>query len=236
MNAPGRDEREVIAHQVVVDRNAADCPRREALLGTLSRAMGAMHGYADGEDGRYQQLRFWWEMLMLTDCEIDSETEKEVRELPMRKGQALPKDQLAATDLEESRLYPVTIARHPATMGTKPDSVAMKRVREGGSGETKSKPHLAMKNRRKYLIVASTTWDQIVAVTGEEDSAKWIGKEIVLARVNLKQLGEKHLPAHPYGIRILAPGAVMPQDEPQEPHEDEVEQPPFQASDSDVPF
>ena len=77
------EEREAIADQVVFDRNVSACPRREALVSELGRAMEAMHGkgWCLSEEGRYSRLRFWWELLVLTDCEIDEATEKEARAL-----------------------------------------------------------------------------------------------------------------------------------------------------------
>ncbi len=77
------EEQELAVDLARAGRNAEACPRREALVHSLSEAMAAMHGQPGGfaliEEGRLQKLRFWWGLLKSTDCEIDVETEKEVR-------------------------------------------------------------------------------------------------------------------------------------------------------------
>ncbi len=146
----------------------------------------------------------------------------------MKKGQALPKDTLQATDLDRGKVYPIVIGRHGATREDKPDSCAMRELRQE-DGTKKAKPLMAMEGRKKYLVLNATNFDKLIELTGEEDSCNWIGKRVVLYRTTAKAFG-KTVPA----IRIDREGAKAPPAD-VEHHADDDEAP-FTASDEDVPF
>ena len=146
----------------------------------------------------------------------------------MKKGVALPKDTLQATDLDPGKYYPITIGQHPATSHDRPDSCAMRELRQHDS-TMKAKPLMAMEGKKKYLVINATNFDKLMELTGEEDSVNWIGKRVTLYRTKVKAFGKLE-----DGIRIEREGGKK--EPPAEVEHGDDDDAPFGASDEDVPF
>ncbi len=140
----------------------------------------------------------------------------------------LPKDTLQASDLIIGKCHLVTIGRHPAASIDRPDSCAMRELRQTDN-TMKAKPLLAMEGKKKYLVLNSTNVDKLIDLTGEEDSVNWIGKRVALYRTKVRAFGEMK-----DAIRITKPDAKHPPTDMD--HGADEDEAPFRATDVEVPF
>jgi hypothetical protein len=62
-----------------------------------------------------------------------------------------------------------------------------------GDGGSVKKPVAYFKRQRSGLVLGSTTWDQIVGITGESDSDRWPGHVVELYKTTC-QFGAKTVP------------------------------------------
>ena len=61
---------------------------------------------------------------------------------------------------------------------------------EDKKGEAQQKPVIYFQEQKKGLIVNKTNWKIITEVTGEEDSDRWVGKQITLFTLDVDAFGD----------------------------------------------
>lgn len=147
----------------------------------------------------------------------------------MKRGQALPGKYLSKDDFDPPVLAQIA-------------SVSAEMI-EGDDG-ARQKPVLYIMGPSRPIdvtrgvILNGTNWDSIVAITGEDDSDNWTGKQIVLYHDPNVMFGRQKIG----GIRIRAPKQAGPASaptakpvaKPQPKPEPQDEPPPL--SDDEIPF
>ena len=102
----------------------------------------------------------------------------------MRKSEAFPK-QFYSGDLEKPIVLEISFV-----IGEDLEN----------EGKVENKPVVTFTTGRKQLVLNNTNWDSIVAITGEEDSDRWVGVRIELYP-DTTRMGAKLVPC----VRVRAP-------------------------------